>query len=94
MAEPFVAACGSMEEARRILAGLTASGVPLDGLRARLDQGWEDRLGDSTRKKFVSPTNEGLGAQFVVDCCGYEQAAACLDAYAEERSEPLDGPSV
>jgi len=87
MAESFVIACGSLEGAKRELETLAASAVPLDELRSRLDQTWTGQHGEGKKMRFVSPSNAELATQFVVDCGGYEQATACMDAYAAERSE-------
>jgi hypothetical protein len=49
-----------------------------------VDQLWSEPSEQQRKTKFFSPTNEEMAMTFVVDCGGYEQAKACLEAYAEE----------
>lgn len=78
MAQDFIAVCGSLREANVVLEKLQSSGRSLEELQSLMDQFWS---GDSETKnpiRFISPSNEQMGMQFVIDCGGYEQAKACL----------------
>jgi hypothetical protein len=84
VAENYVQVCGTLAEARSVLAQLEKTGLPFDELRKRVEQLWSAPSPQDRQTKFFSPTNEEMAMTLVVDCGGYEQAKACLDAYAEE----------
>lgn len=83
VAQNYVDVCGSLSEARSVLTQLEQAGLSLDELRKKVEQVWSEPPKEE-KTKFMSPTNEEVAITFVVDCGGYEQASACLDAYAEE----------
>lgn len=84
VAQNYVEACGTIAEARSILAKLEQAGISFDELRAKVEELWSDPPREAKNTKFISPTDEDMAMTFVVDCGGYEQAKACLEAYSEE----------
>ena len=82
VAQNFVGACGTLTEARSVLAELEQSGLSMEELKQKVEQCFSKHL-DEKRTKFISPTNGEMAMTFVVDCGGYEQAKACLDIYAD-----------
>ena len=84
VAENYVQVCETLSEARSVLAHLEQVGLPLDELRRKVEQLWPEPSKQDKETKFVSPTNDEMAMTFVIDCGGYEQAKACLEAYAEE----------
>jgi len=80
MAKELIGVCGSVEEAKRVLEGLEASGLSLEEMRSRMADDAE-KQGEA---KFVSSSNEEVGMQFVIDCGGFVQAKACLEAALED----------
>ena len=85
VAENYVYVCGTLSEARSVLAKLEQGGLSLDVLRSKVDHSWSAGSRLDQHAKNDSPTNEEMAMTFVVDCGGYEQAKACLEAYVEER---------
>ncbi len=87
MAKELIGVCGSVEEAKRVLEGLEASGLSLEEMRSRL----ADDAEKQREAKFVSPSNEEVGMQFVIDCGGFVQAKACLEAVLQDdETSPSD----
>lgn len=85
MADDFVTICGGIEQATAILASLTAVGEPLADIRAKLERTWPTTAEREQGPKFVSPSNEEAGLQFVLDCDGYAHARAFLEVWRQER---------
>lgn len=83
IAQNFVGVCGSFEEARCVLSVLAGCGQPIDELQKRVDTFFEEGPKTENSKVFTM-TNEEAAMYFVIDCGGYEQATACLDAFAKE----------
>jgi hypothetical protein len=73
----FVALAGGIEEARRLLSDLRFRGMSLEEVESYLKEAWP--IGAGKTMSFVSPTNEQVAMQFVLDCGGYEQATARLE---------------
>jgi hypothetical protein len=84
VAENYVQVCERLSEARSVLARLEQVGLPLDELRRKVERIWSEPSNRNKETKFISPTSEEMAMTFVVDCGGYEQANACLNAYADE----------
>ncbi len=84
VAENYVHVCGTLSKARSVLAQLEQVGRSLDELRSRVEPSGSESTDKDRNTEFISPTNEEMAMIFVVDCGGYEQAKACLKAYAEE----------
>ena len=87
VAHNYVDVCGTLSEARLVLAQLEQAGLSLDELRKKVEQLWSEPPKEEKKMKFISPTNMEAAMTFVVDCGGYEKAKACLDAHAEETEE-------
>ncbi len=84
VAENFVGVCGSLSEARSVLARLEQNRLSLDELQKKVEHIWSGPQKENRSTPFSSPTDDEMAITFIVDCGGYEQAKACLDAYAEE----------
>jgi len=84
VAENYVQVCQTVAEAQSVLAQLEQAGLSLDELRKKVEQVWSEPSKETEKTKFISPTKEEMAMTFVIDCGGYEQARACLEAYAEE----------
>ena len=84
VAANYVEVCGTLSEARSVLAKLEQKGHSLDELQKKVEEFWSEPPKQDKEAKFISPTNEEVAMTFVVDCGGFEYARACLDAYAEE----------
>jgi hypothetical protein len=78
----FVALAGGIEEARRLLSDLRSRGMSLEEVESCLNETWPIRAGKTM--SFVSPTNEQVAMNFVLDCGGYEQATARLEGWIEK----------
>jgi hypothetical protein len=84
MAGNYVLAFDSLEEANAELTNVTSAGHSFDELQRKVEQLWSEPTSRDKETKFISLTNEELAMTFVVDCGGYEQAKACLEAYFGE----------
>ena len=85
-----MALAGGIEEARRLLSDLRFRGMSLE-VESYLNEAWPIRAGKTM--SFVSPTNEQVAMQFVLDCGGYEQATARLeDLGCEAHRQPITLP--
>ncbi len=85
MAQNYVFAFKTLEEARAELEKVALAGFSLDDLRQKLNNIGSEPSTDDNKTKFISPTNEELAMTFVIDCGGYEQAKSCLNEYAADR---------
>jgi len=92
MAQGFIGVCGSLREAKLVLEKLQGSGFSLEELRSLMNQFWSGDFDKKDAMRFVSPSNEQMGMQFVIDCGGYEQAKACLEEFAEGGDRELGDP--
>ncbi len=84
VAENYVQVCGTVAEARSVLAQLEQTRRSLDELREEVEQLWSEPSEKENGTKFISPTDEEMAMTFVIDCGGFEQAKACLEAYIAE----------
>jgi len=84
IAQNYVDVCGTLSEARSVLTKLEQTGLSLNELKEKVEQAWSESPEREKKTKYISPTNQEMAMTFVVDCGGYLQAQACLDAYAED----------
>lgn len=79
LARDFIRACGSIHEARHVVEKLERSGVSIEALQSEMEQFWSKLGHPQAGMVLISPSNDQLGMQFVIDCGGFHHAKTRLD---------------